>query len=405
LGSAIQQFWRGNAPRTRPRAGRQRLLAATFVITAAAATAPAAQPAEGTGVEARQRLEALRERIDGVVEQLAADRGERDRTEARIEALDREIAELATALRRVGRRRDGIEEELARLEQRRGDLRRRLAVQQGIIADLAYSTYVMGRQNHLKLFLSQTDPAAINRMLGYHDYIVAARARAIERINEWASELEAVSVEARERREELDALAAEQRSAKQELESRRSERVQALAALSERIASSGRELERLRENESRLQRVLEELQAHLAEQAPSQEVEGAFREMKGRLRLPVSAPIDAGFGEPRNTGVRWDGVLFRPEAGAEVKSIFRGRVVFADWLRGFGLLLIVDHGDGYMSLYSHNQTLFKRVGDRVATGEVVATVGTSGGLDRPGLYFEIRNDGEPQNPLSWCQRS
>jgi len=161
----------------------------------------------------------------------------------------------------------------------------------------------------------------------------------------------------------------------------------------------------LKENEQQLQRLLREIRDYLAARASRTPAEGAFRRMKGKMRLPVSAPIDAGYGQPRETGVRWDGIMFRPDNGADVSAIFEGRVVFADWLRGFGLLLIVDHGDGFMSLYSHNDSLFKQVGDWVETREVIAVVGTSGCLDRPDLYFEIRQDGEPQNPLSWCQKA
>jgi len=354
--------------------------------------------------EAQQELEALRDRIETVRERLQADRGERSGLEQRVEALDREIAVQAAEIRRLERRQAGVREEIRRLDERKRALREQMAAQRERVAELAYSSYVMGRQSQLKLFLNQQNPAVINRMLGYHDYIVAARARTIERINGWAAEIDALSEEQQARRAELQTLVAERRAEQEALESRRGERAEALAALNERIVSAEDRLTRLKENESRLQEVIEEIDAYLASRPAGGATKGAFREMKGRLRLPVAAPIDAGFGESRSTGVRWDGIMFRPDGGAEVRAVFEGRVVFADWLRGFGLLLIIDHGDGYMSLYSHNESLFKQVGDRVETGEVIATVGTSGGLDRPGLYFEIRDDGEPQNPLSWCRK-
>ncbi len=374
-------------------------MVAFWVVAAGAAAQP-----EVSKEQAERELAELRERMEAVQERLRADRGERGELEARLETLDRSIAGLAADIRGIEQSRGQVRTELARLEDRKQELRRQMAAQRERVAELAYSTYVMGRQSQLKLFLNQQNPAVINRMLGYHDYIVAARARTVERINEWAAEIEALAGEQEARREELAEIEAELRSEQQALQARRGERKIALAALNERIAASRDELARLGENENRLREVIKEIEEHLAARSAGGPAEGAFREMRGELRLPVSAPIVAGFGETRSTGVKWDGIMFRPDGGAEVKAIFEGRVVFADWLRGFGLLLIIDHGDGFMSLYSHNESLFKQVGDWVDTAEIISTVGTSGGLDEPGLYFEIRSDGEPQNPLSWCQK-
>lgn len=365
--------------------------------------AGAAAQDEVSKEQAERELADLRERMQAVQARLREDRGERGDLEARIETLDRGIAGLAADIRRTEQSKAEIRAELARLDDRKQQLRRQMTAQKERVAELAYSTYVMGRQSQLKLFLNQQDPAVTSRLLGYHDYIVAARARTIERINGWAAEIEALAGEQEAKQGELAELEARLRSEQQTLQARRGERKIALAALNERIAASENELARLRENESRLSEVIEEIEEHLAARSSRGTAAGAFREMKGKLRLPVSAPIAAGFGETRNTGVKWDGIMFRPAGGAEVKAIFEGRVVFADWLRGFGLLLIIDHGDGFMSLYSHNESLFKQVGDWVDTEETIAVVGTSGGLDEPGLYFEIRNNGEPQNPLSWCQ--
>lgn len=367
------------------------------------AAGAAAQP-DLSKEQAEQDLEELRDRIEAVQARLEDDRGERSDLEERVEALDRDIAGRAADIRETEGKQAEIRGEVEQLESRRQRLREQMAAQQEHVAELAYSTYVMGRQSQLKLFLNQQEPAVINRMLGYHDYIVAARARTIERINGWAEEIAALSAERGARQEELEELEAGYRSEQEVLRARRAEREQALAALNERITSAEDELARLQENESRLQEVIREIEAYLEDRGTRRLAEGAFRDMKGKLPLPVSAPIAAEFGETRSTGVKWDGIMFHPDGGADVRAIFEGRVVFSDWLRGFGLLLIIDHGDGFMSLYSHNESLFKQVGDWVDSEEVISTVGTSGGLDRPGLYFEIRNNGEPQNPLSWCQR-
>ncbi|HSH42608.1 MAG TPA: peptidoglycan DD-metalloendopeptidase family protein [Arenicellales bacterium] len=361
---------------------------------------------EGPGIskeQAERDLEALRDRIESIHERLQADREDRGELERRVEDLDREIARLAAGIRRTERRQAEVQREIDDLSDQMRGLRDKLEAHRERVAELAYSMYVMGRPSRLKLFLNQRDPAVVSRMLGYHDYIVAARARTIERINAWTEELAALSAQQESRSRELEELAAGYRSEQEALQARRDERSSALAALNERIAASESELARLKENESRLQGVIEEIEAYLSSRRRHGITEGAFRAMKGKLRLPVSAPLSARFGDTRSTGVKWDGIMLRPPGGAEVEAIFEGRVVFADWLRGFGLLLIIDHGDGFMSLYSHNEALFKGVGDWVDTREVIAAAGNSGGLDRPGLYFEIRNNGEPQDPLSWCR--
>lgn len=355
--------------------------------------------------QTQDKLDKLRARMQEVQTRLEHERGKRSEAEKRIEALDREVADVAAKLHDNGQQQAAVRKDLERLDRRARDLRKRLAEQKERVAHLAYSTYVMGRQSRLKLFLNQQDPAVINRMLGYHDYIVAARASTIDQIKDWTAEAATLSRQQEASQSDLEALEIQYRSEQNALEKRREERKTALAAIKSRISSSQDELSRLKENESQLERVLEELKKYLAEQKSRRVVEGAFRSMKGKLQLPVSAPIDAHFGDRRSTGVRWDGIMLRPPDGAKVRAIFDGRVVYADWLRGFGLLLIIDHGDGFMSLYSHNDSLYKQVGDWVGAGEVIATVGTSGGLDEPGLYFEIRHNGEPQNPLSWCRRA
>ena len=355
--------------------------------------------------QTQEKLDKLRARMQEVQVRLEHEQGQRSEAEKRIEALDREVSAMAAKIHGNQQQQAATRKEIERLDHKAQDLRERLAAQKDRVARLAYSTYVMGRQSRLKLFLNQKDPAVINRMLGYHDYIVAARARTVDQINDWASQVAALSREQQSRQDELRALEMEYQSGQNALENRREERKTALAAVKSRITSSTDELSRLKANESHLEQVLEALKKYLAEQQSRRVVEGAFRSMKGKLRFPVAGPIVAHFGDQRSTGVRWDGIMFRPRDGAEVRAIFDGRVVYADWLRGFGLLLIIDHGDGFMSLYSHNDSLYKQVGDWVGAGEVIATVGTSGGLDKPGLYFEIRHDGEPQNPLSWCQRA
>jgi len=179
--------------------------------------------------------------------------------------------------------------------------------------------------------------------------------------------------------------------------------LQLLADLHRTISGQGQELERLRENEHRLESLLEELRAQPAPDMTQEVI--AFDELKGRLPWPARGSLASKFGTPRKSGaLKWQGVIIAAAGGQDVTAISRGRVVYADWLRHFGLLLIIDHGNGYMSLYGHNQSLFKERGDWVEAGETIASVGDSGGHAETGLYFEIRRRGTPVNPVQWCRK-
>jgi septal ring factor EnvC (AmiA/AmiB activator) len=202
----------------------------------------------------------------------------------------------------------------------------------------------------------------------------------------------------------VDALLDRQRSQRDALETSRRERGELLADLNRDIHNTKQRLSQLKEDEQSLQELVKRLRRALAE-IPSPRGPGkSFAQLKGRLRLPAEGAIAARFGMPRQVGqLKWQGILIDAPDGADVNAVAAGRVVFADWLRGFGLLLIIDHGDGYMSLYGYNQGLHKNVGDSVKAGELIATVGNSGSHSQSGLYFEIRHQGSPVDPLLWCK--
>jgi len=177
-----------------------------------------------------------------------------------------------------------------------------------------------------------------------------------------------------------------------------------VSRLNQEIHSKGEALVRLLEDERRLQQVVETIHEAMPEVLTDRGQRPVFGKLKGRLQWPTKGKVRALFGKPRQAGrVRWNGVLIQAREGKEVHSVSHGRVAYADWLRGYGLLLIVDHGDGYMSLYGHNQSLFKETGDWVEAGEVIGSVGKSGGFQQAELYFEIRHNGKPSNPVKWCK--
>lgn len=350
----------------------------------------------------REQLDRLRSKMLQIGAELRRDTGQRDRVRAGLEELEREIAtlqrELGDTERAAAAKRAAVEALAAKYRAQTA----RLGEQQGELGTLIDTQYRMGRRDFVKMFLNQEDPARLGRALAYYRYVALARSARIRAIGADLRAIEALKVRVQREQQELNALSTAQQKQQAALTERQRQRRAVLTSLEQRIGTHQTELEALKRDETRLERLIEEIRAAVREVPPDAPASVSFQQMRGRLALPVNARIRARFGEPRAGAGRWRGVFLEAQEGQEVRAIFDGRVAFADWLRGFGLLLILDHGSGYMSLYSHNQDLRKQVGDWVTTGEVIARAGTSGGLRSSGLYFEIRHNGEPQNPLLWC---
>jgi septal ring factor EnvC (AmiA/AmiB activator) len=241
-------------------------------------------------------------------------------------------------------------------------------------------------------------------MLTYYRYIHRARLERIESIQTALSDSRAVEKRVQAKQQELLGLRETQQNRKSELEASRGRRGELLASLDRRVATQSREIETLRENEARLARLLQEINSAYAEIPLPSHVKGAFGTLKGKLALPAKGKLTARYGDPKPIGnLKWRGVFLAAEDAAAVRAVARGRVAYADWLRGFGLLLILEHGDGYMTLYGHNQSLSKQAGEWVEAGETIARVGNTGDAPQSGLYFEIRHNGEPRDPLLWCR--
>jgi septal ring factor EnvC (AmiA/AmiB activator) len=262
----------------------------------------------------------------------------------------------------------------------------------------------MGQQQYIKMLLSQEDPARLGRVVTYYRYLNQARSERIATTRDVLARLRGLEEEIQQRTRELESLRTGQLDSKAELEAARKQRAEVVAALNRKVSSQSQEIAQLRVDEERLKRLIEGLSLYMEELKVDVKGEERFDRFRGKLHLPVRGTVEARFGELKQGGpLKWDGVLLKAPEGREVHAVYRGRVAFADWFGSLGLLVILDHGDGYMSLYGHNQALFAQVGDWVDTGQVIAGVGNSGGLGNPGLYFEIRQNGTPRNPLRWCR--
>jgi septal ring factor EnvC (AmiA/AmiB activator) len=378
-------------------------------LPAAAANADGGDPAARAAEQDKAaKLEALRRTIKELRTSLDKARGRQSELREQLRASEVAIGSLTQSLKKLGKELRQKSAELRGLRAQRDDARAALSRQRQALAQQIVAGYAVGRQGHVKIILSQQEPSTIGRMLTYYDYFNRARAARIVEIDHKLAEIGVLEHAIAQQAEMLEQLHAEQTLQLQALRESRNSRRQILARLGGEIKTKQQKLEVLLQDERNLSELVIKLRRALAEVPPDTlpgPGDGApFASHKGKLSWPARGKITARYGSARQVGsLTWRGVMIGAAEGGEVKAIYRGRVAFADWLRGFGLLIIVDHGDGYMSLYGHNQSLAKGVGDWVERGEVIATVGNSGGQDAAGLYFEIRHNGVPDNPLRWCR--
>ncbi len=401
--------------------------------------------------ELRSRIEGLRKDLNSS-EESKADAAERlHESERRISRLQRELAELTE-------QRGQLEKKLQNLEQQSRELGNTLGQQQAQLEKLLYKQYLRGTPDSLQLMLNGNDPNQMARDLHYLSAIALSRAELMGEISATLERKKALAADAKERADELQEVAAQQQQRHAELQRQREEHQKLYAQISDKVKAQRKEIGNLQQNEKRLTQLIDRLSAILAKQAaaaakaaaaaraaesarqaeaakqknkpsiadngekarPTQGKEpsrnktaeaenryepaasdGSFARQRGNLRLPVRGTVLGRFGSPRDGGGTWRGLFIKAGNGSEVKAVAGGKVVFADWMRGFGNLLIVDHGDAYLSIYGNNDALLKQVGQAVKGGETLATVGNSGGNPESGLYFEIRHQGQPIDPMKW----
>jgi septal ring factor EnvC (AmiA/AmiB activator) len=372
-----------------------------FLILALA-LAQAASPTSDAEKTARD-LAAIRAEIDRVNAAMSRDAAQRDRLARELKSAEQSVSGARTQLERLRVER---EERTARRAQLALELHERetsLEHERAVLAGQMRAAYLIGREEPLKLLLNQKDPARAGRMFAYYAYFGRARAEEIGRIELHVKQLDELDRALAAEEDRLAALEADRKSELARLEQARAQRRTVLADLQAQTRSRAESLERLQRQQEGLEKLLRELRRAIVK-FPSDRND-AFAKLRGELAWPVTGRVVAGYGETRIGGVRWDGMLVATERGAPVRAVYQGRVIYADWLSGLGLLVIVDHGDGYLSLYGHNERLFKTVGDRVAAGEPIAAAGDSGGRARPELYFEIRRGGRPVDPRPWFRSS
>ena len=390
--------------------------------------------------ETQQQLDAAQKDVAELKKLLEAIQKEKSGVQGELKKTESEMGQLEKQVKGLQQELNKSNDELKRLDEEKKKLQQSRLEQQRLIGIQARAAYQGGQQEYLKLLLNQQNPEKFSRTLTYYDYLSQARLEQLATFNETLRQLANVEQDIANQQNQLN----EQKSAldgrREQLAEARKERQLALAKLNKDLSARDQKLKARQQEQAQLGNVLKTIEATLARQAreaaEARKLElaaeqarlkgdkaspgangplvsssgatygGNFASARGKLPWPVNGRLAARFGTARGGDERtkWDGVLISAGAGSQVHAVHGGRVVFADWLRGAGLLVILDHGNGYLSLYGHNQSLLKDAGQIVKAGEAIATVGTSGGQNTPALYFAIRQQGRPSDPAQWCRR-
>ncbi|MEO8062580.1 MAG: peptidoglycan DD-metalloendopeptidase family protein [Pseudomonadota bacterium] len=351
---------------------------------------------------AEAELKAVRSQIDKVREKMERDAGKRTQLSRDLEESERVVGSARGELAKLQRERAVHTAKRGELAGQRRAEEDALSKDRDALAGQIRAAHMIGQEEPIKLLLNQRDPAQTGRVLVYYQYFGRARASQIAAINSHLSDLATLDAQLAAEEERLTALEDQRRGELSKLQSARERRGRALVSLDAEAKNRAKELDRLKDQQGGLEKLVRELRRALEriDKFPT-DSKDAFAKLRGKLAWPVAGKLTASFGQIRAGGVKWDGVLVSGDQGSPVRAVYHGRVVYADWLSGLGLLTIIDHGEGYLSLYGHNERLYKEVGERVTAGDTIATLGDTGGRANPALYFEIRKGGRPIDPRPW----
>ncbi|MFK8019219.1 MAG: murein hydrolase activator EnvC [Pseudomonadales bacterium] len=385
--------------------GQQRYTLAALVIAAVLLFGLMPSQAMANDIEATdEKISLLQKSIKILRQSIDTFTGKQKALKKELRAAEQDISNSLVKIRNTRSELARLEAQLQNYQQQQQILERERDDQQEAIRQALVDAYKHGRQNRIKLILNQQDPAEVERLLKYYDFINKARQQKIDSYLQTLSALENSKLaqqKAVAAQKQQAAVLAEQH---QHLTLAQGERQAALGALSEQIGTAADKLANQELERDRLQGLLDEIEREVANIQLPYESGEPFATRKGEMTWPVVGKIGKQFGKRKNgSSVRWQGVVIEANSGDDISAIHDGRVVYADWFAGQGLMVLIDHGDRFLSLYAHNSSILKQTGELVSAGEVIATVGDSGGQSEPGLYFEIRSKGKPVNPLNWCR--
>ena len=377
--------------------------AALLAFLCAAASGAATEPADSA--QAKAKLAAVRARIAELTGRMGMQLAQRDSLSARVRESELAIAAKRQGIEELRAAQTGVERRRAELRVEEGRNLSALQAERASLASQARAAYMIGRQEELKLVLNQSNPASLGRTLTYYGYFAAQRSQKIKSIENDEAHLQDLVAKIEQQNQELQKLQEDAAREIAELQHARAERTVAVAALTKKLESGNQELANLKHEEQAVEALVADL-AHMMQDFPTDPSQ-SFDHMRGKLPWPVVGHVSARYQAPRGAsggGVRWNGVMIETAHGAKVRAPFFGRVVYADWLQGLGLLMIIGHSGGYMTLYGHAEVLYKSVGDWVSPGDVIAALSDTEGA-KPQLYFEIREGRKTVDPKLWLRAS
>ena len=380
--------------------GASNVLRLALVVLALVSAAPTAAQEQVTPAQ----VEALRKEIAEIDRWLADAEEDRSELEQTLARAEREISRLTRERRELQQQRRQQARELEQLTRTEQELDSSLKQQRSALKQQLRGAWMEGRAPAIKVLLNEADPEEIARTMTYYEYLSGDNLRRLEGFRETLAELKATRQQKLTAQAEVIRLEKQVAERQQALQTQKANREQALAALKQDIRERRDERSTLEADRERLEKLLREVEEAIAN-IPSPTETEPFKQRRGKLDWPAQGRLVAAFGGSMAQGhLRRNGILLNTGEEAEVRSVHYGRVVFSNWLRGFGMLTIVDHGDGYMTLYGHSSSLLTSPGDWVRAGETIALAGRTGGTQDPAVYFELRHNGKPENPIRWLQR-
>lgn len=354
--------------------------------------------------EQQAQLDKLKRNISRLEDKLQRQSQEKDNLHSQLKVIELKSTQLNSRIRQSRQQISATEIELSSLKKSQGQLQARINEQSATIAEQIRAAHKMGSAEPMKLLLNQQDPQQVARVLKYYDYVLKARSQKVQQFKADVDDLTTLV-------EKINRTKINLAKTKKNLEAERDslatnivDRTAMLQQLESSLQSDEKKLDALKSQRSKLEEVIDTVRSAAADLVRSDQYT-PFVSSKGKMLWPVNGSLLERYGNRRTRDLRWEGWLIEATSGSSVKAIHQGRVVFSNYLRGFGLLVIIDHSDGFMSLYAHNQELLRNTGDWVQKGETVSRAGNTGGLTEPALYFEIRKDGQPVNPKKWLRSS
>jgi septal ring factor EnvC (AmiA/AmiB activator) len=376
---------------------------AKFRLTVLAILLLASTVAAEDNTATQQQLNTLNKKIQGLKKSLSSQQTQRSSAAKALQSIEKDIGQLAVNLHQNNNKQAQQQSRLSALERQQQQLYQQQIQQKQLIAEHVRKAYTLGKESQLKMLLNQENPEKLSRTLTYFDYFNRARSEEMRKYRNTLQALDAVKPAITRETEALEITRRELAKQELQLQQQKQQRNKTLASLDSDIKINASSIGKLDNERKSLEEVLQAVEREITNIAMPASYQ-PFKALRGKMPWPITGKLLNRYGSSRHgSSVTWQGIQIEGNEGDTVKAIHNGRIVFSDWLRGAGLLIIVDHGGDYLSLYAHNQSLLRAEGDWVRSGEGIATVGNSGGQRQAGLYFEIRYKGQPSDPRSWCR--